>query len=65
MELPAGADAKLGEHLAQQLAAGALGERLHPHCAQHLACDAQLVARLGDTAFAAQQACRELLDAIK
>jgi hypothetical protein len=109
MELPAGADGKLGEHLAhvvlngagadeqagtnlrvrqtlsgqprdlgllgsqrsarlgglggaltgslaggQQLAAGALGERLHPHCAQHLACDAQLVARLGDTALAAQ-----------
>jgi hypothetical protein len=38
----------------QQLAAGALGERLYPHCAQHLACDAQLVARLGDTALAAQ-----------
>jgi hypothetical protein len=38
----------------QQPAAGALGERLHPHCAQHLACDAQLVARLGDTALAAQ-----------
>jgi hypothetical protein len=38
----------------QQLAAGTLGERLHPHCAQHLACDAQLVARLGDTALVAQ-----------
>ena len=31
----------------QQLAAGTLGERLHPHGAQHLACDAQLAARLG------------------
>ena len=113
MELPAGADAKLGEHLAQVVLNGAgadeqagtnlrvrqtfsgqpgdlglLGSqrslagpggvragwavrlravspvisssRRHArrtppsHCAQHLACDAQLVARLGDTALVAQ-----------